>query len=320
MQGACVQSGDCSQTIVQCLNSCALTVMSIQENFDDQAFMPVDENQQTFVSEGPTLEERFSLRVEPPFSPEVAQTVAAATYGISEDEQPVVLVGGGSCTFTECADGGQKYCSDRGLGNCQQLGLFPCIQCEGLATSSAGPYVSLYEGESEDEIQSSAAQTSAADVSSISLFEAAASSEPECSQDSECSTYRCEGGRCLPCSSNDQCESNLCLNGRCTVCQAGLKCAPGESCIGTMCISKGAPGYPVEDAIELPITIAAQTSSAVSSPAVIAHLSANEAPVTPQPPAHPSSGPAAIAVMAAGAASGYAYMKKKRRNAGYPRG
>ena len=156
----------------------------------------------------------------------------------------------------------------------------------------------------------------------------------ECSANPDCESRRCLNGVCQPCTLNDQCDSRRCVDGACADLCGNGKVDPGEECdqgrgnndymsdrCRTDCRNPSC-GDGVADrneqcddgnrvggdgcdrfcrievrtvTIDLPLT--PLTASAIAQR---------------HPPAG-KTGPGAIAVMTAGAAAGWAWMRKKRK-------
>jgi cysteine-rich repeat protein len=161
-----------------------------------------------------------------------------------------------------------------------------------------------------------------------------------CAEDNQCTTGRCSTGACLPCTANDQCWTGLCLNGICTVCSSNDQCAAGQLCRAGWCIDvpmqiAGAMTFSsvpmmteaphaADTTGESPLLISSSSSSIqpVRRPdsitplfatlRVFEPLTVRTVIVPPQGPAG-ETGPASIAVMAAGAAAGFAWMRRRRK-------
>jgi cysteine-rich repeat protein len=314
--GLCIRGGaGCTQSFTQCLQSCAVVSSSSRSTF-------------SFARSFPSSTSRSSI----------AQSSSASS---------VTIVVGGSCTFNECANGGQQFCTAMNLGACVQTAVFPCIQCLPASSRSA--------------------------VSS-----SRSSIAPECIEDIQCSTNLCIGGKCLPCIADNQCAMGLCLNGVCAQCMNDMQCAPGQRCIGNSCLNPDAiallpdfcgnartdAGEECDDGsnnsnnpnalcrldcrrgrcgdgiLDTPLELCddgnllagdgcteqcqIERTAPQELPATIIELPFNDlspvpqapvivAPPTPAPPSNTDSGPAALLIMISGAAAGWAYIKRKRR-------
>ena len=179
------------------------------------------------------------------------------------------------------------------------------------------------------------------------------SNTQSCTENNHCANALCVQGECIPCISSEQCGSNQCDQGKCVVaCGNGLLDA-GEQCDTGIQNSDGLPdrcrtscrnprcGDGVPDGneqcddgntfsgdgcsaacqreavatvgsqiIDLPISLPPFTPGTPTTPI---------GPVTPIATSHPpagQTGPAAVAVMAAGAATGWAWMRRQRMAAG----
>lgn len=94
------------------------------------------------------------------------------------------------------------------------------------------------------------------------------------------------GGSGSPCAGNTQCASGICQSGACEGMPPGASCITGAQCVSGSC------------------------NSGACSPTEtqVANLTGGHAPAG-------ETGPAAVAVMGAGAAAGWAWMKRRRRGA-----
>ncbi len=203
-----------------------------------------------------------------------------------------------TCSGQECAMGGASLCA---LENkiCSTLKNDPCFVC----TSPAAP--------------SSLAPSSAIPGLTLAFL------NEQCSFNSDCITGLCRNNICVPCTNDNQCSSGLCRNGMCTTVEVlpneasvpPLAAAPGKN--PSLALSDDPSGVLPASTIELPFTTSNQMADGRYQGTVMINsdgqrIAANGQSVLPSAPSTPDTGPAALVVMLAGAAAGYAFRRRKR--------
>lgn len=161
-----------------------------------------------------------------------------------------------------------------------------------------------------------------------------------CGENNQCATGVCGLGQCVPCSSGDECWTHLCLAGVCSACLSDAQCAAHQFCRAGSCVealwtlqsrvsssSSEVPilihGTPTPPPVVARSSAFSASVAASSSPAVIRHVIPFPAslvlppvvqtvplPLSPQGPAG-QTGPASLGIMAAGAAAGMAWIRRK---------
>ncbi len=150
-----------------------------------------------------------------------------------------------------------------------------------------------------------------------------------CSKDGECGSGLCRNGQCTRCSAADQCVSNLCVNQRCIHFCGDGKLDDGEQCDdGNRLSADGCNRYCER---ELPSQVAADILQSREAGAqgpnqqVAPFSGASELDrrlreertarvIAGTHPAAGNAGPATLLIVAGGAASGWAWMRRRRRN------
>ncbi|HAI99028.1 TPA: hypothetical protein DCL30_05900 [Candidatus Peribacteria bacterium] len=121
-----------------------------------------------------------------------------------------------------------------------------------------------------------------------------------CKMDIHCESGLCRNGVCAglgigeACKTNNQCASGLCRNGVCAGLGIGEACKANNQCASSLCI--GGFCQPGE-----------------SMYATVLPLPAGTPLLTVKPPKTTPSGPAALVVVALGAALGFSVMRRKKR-------
>lgn len=102
--------------------------------------------------------------------------------------------------------------------------------------------------------------------------------EPDslCVTHEQCVSSRCVNGRCVACTADAECPTNLCRYGQCYSCRLDGDCTAGLRCLAGTCVGT-------------------------------TRVSFTKVPATTE------TGPEIIAIMAAGAAGGLAYMRRRKR-------
>ncbi len=188
------------------------------------------------------------------------------------------------CSGQECLLGGNSVCA---LENkiCSTLKNDPCFVC----TSPAAP--------------SSLMPSSALPGFMLAFLNEA------CSFNSDCITGICRNNICVPCTNDNQCSSGKCMNGMCTATEV----LPSQTTVPPLGGTNNNPSLVLPaSTIELPFASNNQIAdSRWQIDADGQQTAVNGQPVMPSAPATPDTGPAALAVMLAGAAAGYAFKRRK---------
>lgn len=137
----------------------------------------------------------------------------------------------------------------------------------------------------------------------------------ECSENWQCSTNYCQDGTCVSCVSDQQCGSGQCVEGKCSsVCGNGMN-EPGEQCDdGNRFSGDGCDAFCKVEATRVtglpPGQVGPEQEGPNGQPPVgsLTPIATGHAPAG-------TTGPATVAVMAAGAAIGFAAVRRMRRRA-----
>jgi cysteine-rich repeat protein len=222
---------------------------------------------------------------------------------------------GGVCNGTECANGGDAFCTAQ--QSICVTGAFPCVRC--IPENSSTPLLPAAHSQSSESM-SSIAKTSAStqSVSSssapVTVFVFAS-----CGNGRIDPGELCDDGAGNSLNPNAACRPD-CTPGRCgdgiidtplETCDDGARNGQQNDSCSTLCrktytISQVLPGTILQLPFVPSPTQSTQTSSNPLTASVIT------APSTPTPPSNASSGPETLVLMAAGASAGYAWMRRKR--------
>lgn len=211
-----------------------------------------------------------------------------------------------NCRGTECSEGGNDVCRSFGL-SCTQSGDVPCISCVNSAQTTVQP--------------------------SCAEDGCAAGGKEVCNAQGLGCRARTTGA-CFECTNKEGtmvavASPFICGNG---VQEPGEECddrnrSNGDGCSDFCADEHSAPQNNILQGqiIDLPFLPGDGTAAgnnAGTTAGQIAHGSfagttagnspSNNAPDSPLPPSAPDTGPAALAVMAAGAAAGYSWMRRRR--------
>lgn len=247
-------------------------------------------------------------------------------YFSHQSSAPVLVQDTRQCAGNECSLGGSDFCGVQNM-TCEAISDLPCLQCVGDACATDADcaegaqcrdgvcVLSLAPGGIGATASTRSSQSSASSVSSAPLFVAMAG----CGNGELGVGEQCDDGLKNSLLPNAFCRPD-CTFGRCgdTVIDAPLEiCDDGSQnglltsqCDAFCRFSHAAPGVLPATLIELPFMPASgsdangTTGIGGSEPVFIAGGA--------QPPATTASGPATIAIMAAGASAGYAWMRRRR--------
>ncbi len=233
------------------------------------------------------------------------------SQGSSTSAQSSVFVTG-FCTGTECAAGGNEFCAARNEV-CVTDPLMPCIACVPPDSSlpfSSSPFHAFSSSDFESSSEDVFAESSASSATVIVL--------------NACGNGRidpgelCDNGQVNSFQPNAFCRPD-CNLGRCgdgitdtplELCDEGSQNGkPGSTC-NALCRTSHASNQVLPGTIiELPFNTPGASSSARSS--TTATTDTVTIPGTALPPSTTSTGPATIVIMAAGAAAGYAWRRRR---------
>lgn len=247
--------------------------------------------------------------------------VCEATYVVSsvQSVQTSTIM---NCRGTECSEGGNNVCNAFGL-SCTQSGDLPCISC----VNSVGIVV-------EPSCAKNGCEIGGSDVCGAQGLGCRARTTGACFECTNkegttvaiASPFICGNGiqelgeDCDEGLRNSNVPTAVCrTNCRTGGCGDGILDTPleicddgntqsGDGCSAVCAIERNAPDTATlpGQIIELPFMQGnGNALGSVTYPSSVA-------PTTPVPPSSPDTGPAALAVMAAGAAAGYSWMRRKR--------
>lgn len=215
----------------------------------------------------------------------------------------VILVAG-ICLGDECSTGGDTFCATTGQ-QCVSDGTFPCLRCVGEIIAQVPSSAASLSNSSSQTFVSSA-PTSTPTVPVLSQLCGNGTTEPgeQCDNGpansdisgagcrTDCSLNRC--GDSVVDTPVEECDAGSANGGLTSGCDARCRIVhnAGQVLPGTV--------------IELPFT----PTQTIETPNPITSSVLNP----PQPPANTTTGPGTLAIMAAGAAGGYAWMRKKRKS------
>jgi hypothetical protein len=261
----------------------------------------------------------------------------------SSSSSSIILVGG-QCNGTECRNGGDVFCAGQNK-TCLLTSALPCITCiGGTSSASVGSSLSRSSASSVQIVltfDSSASSLPVIFLDTSSDSSRAFSSQRSgslptdvvvflgetCTADAQCITNLCVNHLCDVCARDADCASGLCRNGIClnaglplgAACNEDRQCVSGH-CINGLC----APADHTAPTQTLPATvIELPFMTDVQKP-----FSENQEPYADgwidwddgtdgsaitkgDIPSTPSTGPAALGVMLAGAAAGWLYRRRK---------
>jgi len=248
---------------------------------------------------------------------------------------------GGECGGDECSRDitgdsqgeGDVFCRSQNK-TCSGIAAFPCIVCLVTVQASSGPAVTS--------AVSSYAYNPSAIVPAIPILAVESSSssstaqvalvvdaQPEfCGNGVSENSEQCDRGTensnmpgavCRPDCSLARCGDTI-LDAPLELCDDG-NARNGDGCTAQCQVERAAaptaPATLPATIIELPVPIGQPPASYLPQQAWqlpgSVYTSSALAPGAPQPPATTDSGPAALAIMAAGASAGYAYMKRRKK-------
>ena len=146
-----------------------------------------------------------------------------------------------------------------------------------------------------------------------------------CSYSQECGSALCENVICLRCSRNDQCASNLCVSGSCVdTCGNGSLNGVEECDDGNRISGDGCSRFCARDTLVaaelLPVTLMSESTNGGNAYGIPTGAGGGVGGVNQLSglatghPAAGKTGPAAVVAIAAGAAAGWSYMRRRRRN------
>jgi len=263
-----------------------------------------------------------------------ARPTSRATSQASLPAQEIVA----TCAANECASGGDFFCSLQGF-KCSPSNNFPCFTCEAAASSRATvavrPAAIPPQSASRPSIPSivpvpecicAAGQRC---VDNVCLTPVQVTELPPF-----CGNARFDAGESCDEGSNNTDRPNGYCRRDCTFGRCGDRivdtplelCDDGNLINGDGCSSQCLPERPLTpeevEARTLPTSIIELPLQQPQTQPVqqIVQIPTSQLPgsvvtpgSTPQPPATADTGPAAIAVMAAGAAAGYSWMRRKKK-------